>query len=220
MASKSKVRSQENTTLNYVALVYILVTCSMLSGFLGCQFGIKNLDMVGENYTALIIGEFVILMATFFLSKVTILNFVLLFSFTFITGMTLSPIMSALLLMPAGVSIIIQASVLTLSSVLGLTLFAFSTSKNFLGAQGMMFYILLFFTVLVGLNIYLQSTFLDTLYSFIGVLIFSIYLVIDTQRLIYDEREDAVSAAIMIYLDILNLFINILKIVMFFHKKD
>ncbi len=220
MASKSRDYSKGNIIGNYVAYVYILVILSMISGFFGCQYGMQHLEFIGDNYSSLMISEFVLIFATFFLSKVNVLNFMLLFAFTFVTGMSFSPLISALLLVPDGGSILIQALVLTLVVVVGLTLFAFTTSKNFLGAQGVMLYVLLFFTVLVGLNIYLQSSFLDTLYSFIGVVIFSIYLVINTQRLLYDNHEDAISAAILIYLDILNLFLNILKIFMFFHKKD
>lgn len=220
MAAKSKIRSTGNEKSNYVAFVYILVLCSMLFGYLGNQYGMKNLTIVTDNYSSLMISEFILIFVTFFLSKVKPLNFLLLFAFTFITGMSFSPLITALLLIPDGGTIIIQALFLTLASVFGLSVFAFTTSKNFLGSAGVMIYVLLFFALVIGLNIYLKSAFLDTLFSFIGVIIFSIYLVINTQRLIYEENGDAIAAAILIYLDILNLFINILKIVSFFHRKD
>jgi len=60
---------------------------------------------------------------------------------------------------------------------------------------------------------------LHLLYAGIGVLIFSLYLVYDTQMMMGGEHKYSVSpeeyifAALAIYLDIINLFLHILRLV-------
>jgi len=74
---------------------------------------------------------------------------------------------------------------------------------------------------LLGVNIQI----LHLVYSAIGVLIFSVYLIYDTQMMIGGSHKFSISpeeyifAAIAIYLDILNLFLHILKLVAAAKKK-
>jgi len=108
--------------------------------------------------------------------------------------------------------------------VIFLTAFAFQTKIDFTLCRGVLaavFFVFFFFGLgiailpLFGVNIAI----LHLVYSAIGVLIFSVYLIYDTQMMMGGNHKFSISpeeyifAAIAIYLDILNLFLHILKLV-------
>jgi FtsH-binding integral membrane protein len=54
---------------------------------------------------------------------------------------------------------------------------------------------------------------MELTYSILGALIFSVYIMVDTQLILNKYHpEDEVAAAVSLYLDIINLFLNILRI--------
>lgn len=104
---------------------------------------------------------------------------------------------------------------LTFIIFIGLTLFAFQTKYDFVswqGAAGMALwgligwgFVMMFFPH--------QSSAMEMIYSGLGAAIFSVYIVIDTQRLMKTANlDDEVMATMSLYLDILNLFLFILRI--------
>jgi len=120
-------------------------------------------------------------------------------------------------------TVLIAAGV-TAAIVIGLTLFAFQTKIDFTMFGGILFSILMVFVMFgllmailpaMGVNIKI----LHLVYSGIGALIFSVYLVYDTQMMMGGNHKYSVSpeeyifAAIAIYLDIINIFLYILRIV-------
>jgi len=108
--------------------------------------------------------------------------------------------------------------------VIFLTAFAFQTKIDFTLCRGVLACVLFVF-VLFGLGIAIlpllgvNIEILHLVYSAIGVLIFSVYLIYDTQMMMGGNHKFSISpeeyifAAIAIYLDILNLFLHILKLV-------
>jgi len=116
--------------------------------------------------------------------------------------------------------VVMQAVLITAGIVIGLTLFAFQTKWDFTMMNGIMVCVLLCF-MLTGL---IMSFFPSTstgriIYSSIGALIFSIYIVIDTQSIVGGNNrkyqissEEYIFASLMLYLDIINLFTYILSI--------
>lgn len=62
---------------------------------------------------------------------------------------------------------------------------------------------------------------MDTVWAVLGALVFSLYIIFDTFLLINEFKpDDFIIATLTLYLDIINLFINILQIVAKFAKKD
>jgi len=115
-------------------------------------------------------------------------------------------------------SIIIAAGI-TLGLVIFLTIFAFQTKLDFTACRGVMFCILFVFTICGLFMIFIPyNRILEIVYAGIGAIIFSVYLIIDTQLMMGGQHkfsispEEYVFAAICIYLDILNLFLYILRI--------
>ncbi|KAH9948662.1 UPF0005-domain-containing protein [Amylocystis lapponica] len=110
--------------------------------------------------------------------------------------------------------IVLQALLITLGVFLGLTLFTFQSKYDFSGMGPWLFggLIALMMTGLVGAFLPFGHT-MDLVYAMGGTLLFSGYVVYDTyvitKRLSPDEY---IMAAISLYLDFINLFINILRL--------
>lgn len=111
--------------------------------------------------------------------------------------------------------ILVQALLITLVIFLGLTLFAFQTKYDFAsweGAVGIGLWCLIgwgFVLFFFGGN----SKGVELVYSGIGAVIFCIYVVIDTQKIMRTAHlDDEIVATLSLYLDVLNLFLFILRI--------
>jgi len=141
----------------------------------------------------------------------TPINYILLGAFTLCESLSLGTVG----LVYTADSIIIAAGI-TLGLVIFLTIFAFQTKIDFTACRGVMFCILLVFTICGLIMIFIPyNRILEIVYAGIGAIIFSVYLIIDTQLMMGGQHkfsispEEYVFAAICIYLDILNLFLYI-----------
>jgi len=99
----------------------------------------------------------------------------------------------------------------------GVTLFSFQTKYDFTSCIGVMFVVSLALLGFGFLCIFTYSTVLYTVYAGLGAVAFSIFLAIDTQLIIGGKRheisaEDHVFASIMLYLDIVYIFMYILML--------
>ncbi|XP_048463893.1 A-kinase anchor protein 9-like [Rhincodon typus] len=102
---------------------------------------------------------------------------------------------------------------------LGLTLFSLQTKWDFTAGSGVLFVVLLVLVAFGILCAIIQSFWLQIVYASLGTLIFSIYLVVDTQLMLGGKHryslspEEYIFAALNLYLDTINLFLFILQII-------
>ncbi|CAH2267834.1 jg5770 [Pararge aegeria aegeria] len=110
-------------------------------------------------------------------------------------------------------AVVLQALALTFTVVFALTLFTLNTKRDFsfigygLGAG--------LCVLIVGgiLQIFLQSSAFEIALSFTGAIFFSLFLIFDThQMMTVLSPEEYILATINLYMDILNLFLYILRI--------
>lgn len=100
-----------------------------------------------------------------------------------------------------------------------LTLFAFQTKIDFTMMGGFLFVGLIVLMLFGFLTIFFHDRILNIVYSSLGALLFSFYLVFDVQLMIGGRHkysispEEYVFAALNIYLDVINLFTYILSII-------
>ena len=114
--------------------------------------------------------------------------------------------------------IVLEAATLTFSSVLGITFYAWNTTEDFtVYAPLVSMFSFIFATA--GLLLSCFGYHLGLVYSVVGVIMFSFYLLIDTQQIMGGEKtnftydEDSyILAAVALYLDIINIFLYILEI--------
>lgn len=100
----------------------------------------------------------------------------------------------------------------------GLTIFAFQTKWDFTACGSVLFVslcVLIIFGILAAIS---PGNILHTVYASLGALLFSFYLVYDTQMMLGGNHkfsispEDYIFAALAIYLDVIQLFVRILLI--------
>lgn len=113
---------------------------------------------------------------------------------------------------------VIVALILTMIMVVGLTIYAWKSEKDFTIYGGALFIAL---TLLVFSSFLMwffpRVTIVEIILDIIGLLVFAIYLIYDTQLLMNNKRyhyesDDYILAAINLYLDIINIFIELLSI--------
>jgi FtsH-binding integral membrane protein len=108
---------------------------------------------------------------------------------------------------------------ITAAVVIGLTLFAFQTKYDFTGMGTYLFVFGLVLMLFGFVSILFRSQIMSILYAAFGAGLFSMYLVFDTQIMIGGKHkysispEDYIMAALSIYVDIINLFLLILRLV-------
>lgn len=204
----------------FIKQTYQLFAASLLAASAGAYIGIGMAPVVAGFFWGFVILEFALLFGVFMAKKKAGLNLVLLFGFTFVSGLTLTPLLSAVLGMPGGASIVANAFTLTTVAFGGLSVFAMNTKRDF-SAMGKMLFIALIVLVVAGLiNIFLGSPILQLGIASIGAILFSAFILYDTQNIIRGAYETPIEGAIALYLDFLNLFVSLLQILGFLSSDD
>ena len=108
----------------------------------------------------------------------------------------------------------LQALLLTLGIFLALTVFACQTKYDFTSWIPYLFgglWALVLFGFLAAFFPYNNTA--ELIYSGLGALIFSAYILVDTQLVMRRYHvEEEIAAAMSLYLDVINLFLSILRI--------
>lgn len=144
-------------------------------------------------------------------------NVIALLGMAVIVGLVIAPsIFYAQLMAQTGgtlsASPIRDAFILAVLGFGGLSGFALVSKRDFSSIGGFLFMGLL---VVIGaglLNIFIGSNILGLAIASVCVLLFGAYVLYDTSRLLKAGEEDAVGAAISLYLDFVNLFLALLRI--------
>lgn len=141
------------------------------------------------------------------------LNLLLLYAFAFVSGMTLGPIIAAYA--GAGLGVLVAEAVLiTGVMTAGLAVYALTTRRDFTGLGPYLFMGVLGLVVAGFIGIFVGGGLFSAMIGFAGAVVFSLLLVYDVQRAKYaaDTMGNAVVLTLGIYLDIINLFLSILRI--------
>ena len=112
---------------------------------------------------------------------------------------------------------VVFAMCLTAFLVGGLSLYAMYTGTDFTDMGGYLFAVLLAFICLGFMLAFVGGPLAHKIYCFIGILIFSMFLIYDTQLIMGKGElaigiDDYVFASLQLYMDIINLFIFILQL--------
>ncbi len=210
----------------FVKKTYQLLAGSLIAGAVGAYVGMgfvthmMNLQTGSLNfmYWGAVILEFILLFGLFAAKNKTPLNLVLLFAFTFMTGFTLSPTLAVFIAKSMGY-VIGEAFGLTAVAFIALTIFAMNTKKDFT-RMGKILFISLIVIVVAGLiNIFLHLPWLQLIIASISAILFSFFILYDTQNIIQGNVTSEIEAAVSLYLDFLNLFVSLLQILGFLNEE-
>ena len=198
--------------LSFIKKVYGYFTISLLYSLFGAILSMKSLGFVLKSGILFPIIMIVTLYALFINRKREPLNKILLFAFTFISGMSIGPMLFTFEI-TGNMGIVVQALSLTVIAFGGLTAYAWTTKKDFSYLRG---FLITGIILLIGgilLNFFIMSSTFNLVISMFGVMLFSIFILYDTQNIMKRYSEDEyIMGAVDLYLDFLNLFLYILSI--------
>ena len=206
----------------FIKQTYQLFAASLLAASVGAYVGLySSLGVtVAGNYWLFVILELGLLVGLMFAKRKAGLNLILLFAFTFVSGLTLTPILGRTFAMPGGAAIVAQAFTLTTVAFGGLSVFAMNTKRDFTTWGKMLFITLIVLLVAMLLNLFFKSPIFQVALSCVAAVLFSAYILYDTQNIIRGNYETPIEGAVDLYLDFLNLFVSLLRILGFFNSDD
>jgi len=211
----------ESALRGFIKQTYQMFAASLLAGTVGAYIGLGMASTVASFYWGFVILEIALIFGLHYaVKKNPSLGLIVLFAFTFISGLTLAPLLSSVLGLPGGGGIVANAFLMTTAAFGGLSFFAMSTSKDFT-AMGKMLFIALIVIIVGGVvNIFMQSTMFQLLIAGGSAILFSFFILYDTQNIIKGNYDSPITAAAALYLDFLNLFVALLQILGIFGSSD
>jgi modulator of FtsH protease len=224
----SYTHSHEISDINaFVKRTYQLLAGSLIAGAVGAYVGMGFVgNMVNYatgsltfTYWGAVILEFILLFGVLAAKNKTPLNLVLLFAFTFMTGFTLAPTLAMFVKANMGY-VIGEAFGLSAVAFASLTIFAMNTKRDF-STMGKALFITLIVVIVASIaNIFLHLPMLQLIIASVSAILFSFFILYDTQNIIRGNVSSEIEAAVALYLDFLNLFISLLQILGFLNSED
>jgi len=206
--------------MEFLKATYQLFAGSLLAATAGAYIGLDMASTISSWYWGLVILEFALLFGLYAVKNIPGVNLAVLFGFTFISGLTLTPLLSSVFMMPGGASIVAQAFLMTSVAFGGISMFAMTTKRDFSGMGKMLFIALIIIIVGSISNIFIGSSVLQLGIAMAGALVLSAFILYDTQQIIKGNYSTPIEASIALYLDFLNLFISLLQILAAFNSND
>lgn len=201
----------------FIKQTYQLFAASLLAGAAGAYVGVSAMvplfASLGMAAPFIILG---IALVLFFAMRACLhkspLNLVLLFGFTFVLGLGLTPLLYSTLSLVNGGVIVAQAFALTAVAFGGLSVFAMNTKRDFTAMGKMLFIALIILIVASLIGLFFQSPLYTLVISSISAILFSFFILYDTQNIIRGNYSSPIEGAVALYLDFINLFSSLLSI--------
>jgi FtsH-binding integral membrane protein len=207
--------------LGFIRKVYGILSIQLLITTLMCLLSISSPSYAKfqlENYGICVfcsIGTIITMISIVCCSSVARkvpTNYIVLMAFTCFEGYLVS-----FLCAKTNPRLVLMAVALTCAVTTALTVYACSTKTDFTVLNSVLFIaviVLLLFSLLVAFT---HNKTLHVIYCCCGVFVYAIYLIYDTQLIIGNkeysiEVDDYIYGALMLYIDIIYLFINLLQI--------
>jgi modulator of FtsH protease len=213
----SVVSEDSQTRLSFIQKVYSLFMLGLVTAFAGAFITITNQDFATAVLSHFWIG-LIVYFGVFFLCmavrKTPGINIAALLGFTFVSGVFITPaILFAVMRVGGSFGVVYEAALITGSIFTGLTAYTFVTKKDFSFLGGTIT-IGLFAVIGIGLVLmFVHSEAANLALAWITSVLFSLFILYDTSRIMQThESDEYVSGALSLYLDFLNLFLAILRI--------
>eukprot|EP00795_Rhopilema_esculentum_P002164 gene2164-17754_t len=212
--SATVAQSQLQVRLGFIRKVYGILTAQLLlttitAGVFMYTESIK--DFVQQSPGLLMVGmimSLILVIALMVKRREAPTNFYLLAAFTLCEAYTIGTVVTFF-----DQFVVLQAFMLTVGTTMALTVYTFQSKKDFSNWGAGLFNILWIFILAGFMQILMPSDILYLGMAVAGAIIFSCFIVFDTHLLLHKlSPEEYIVAAINLYLDIINLFLEILKI--------
>lgn len=197
---------------------YMMLGLTMIPTVIGAFVGMSiNFSFMAEHpiiFSLLMFGVMMGLLFTVGALRNSVWGIVALLGFTFVAGVFLGPILQVALHLKNGAQLVGMAAGGTGIIFLSLATIATTTKKDFSFMGKFLFIGLILLIIASFANLFLQIPALMLTISSIAVLIFSAYILFDVSRIVLGGETNYVMATLALYLDIYNLFVNLLQLLM------
>ncbi|HKJ00006.1 MAG TPA: Bax inhibitor-1/YccA family protein [bacterium] len=204
---KSAAMAGVEERMAFLRKVYSLLTLSLLTAAVGAYFG--RMFVSPGLMMVLFIAEFALIFVAMAVRHKPGWNVAALFAFAGVSGITLGPVM-----LVYNAAVIQEALVLTVLIFAGLTMYVMTSKKDFSFLSGFLFTGLIIVIAGSLLNaFFFHSPAGDFILAAGGVILFSGFILYDTSNILrrYDV-QDYTAATLALYLDLLNLFLFLLRL--------
>jgi len=211
--AESYVDVQDTASVAFMKRTYQLLGASMLIAAIGAYLTIPYAQTVAQ-YKWFIFGFelFMLFVGLGMTRNKPGLNLAALFLFTFVTGVSLVPLLARFIEAGSG-SVITNAFLMTSVLFGALSLFAINSKSDY-SSWGKPLFITLIVIIGASLVNYflLQSSIMHIVITAGVLLLFSLFTIYDTQNIANGAYSSEVDAAVSLYLDFLNMFTAILQL--------
>lgn len=142
------------------------------------------------------------------------------FAFTGVMGAALGPVLNEFLSMANGPELVLQSLGGTALIFFGLSAYALQSKRDFSFMGGFLFAGLLVAIVAMIANIFLAIPALSLTISAAIIMIMSGLILMDTSRIVHGGETNYIRATVGLYLNIFNLFVNLLHLLGVFGGED
>ena len=212
---------QEGASVSFMKKTYQLLAASMIAAAAGAYVTMPYAEVILQYKWFIFGAELLVL---FFGLSMTRgkpgLNLAMLFLFTFLTGVTLVPLLASLIGMGNG-AVIGNAFLMTSILFGALSLFAINSKSDY-SSWGKPLFITLIVVIIASLVNYflLQSPMMHIIITAGILLLFSVFTIYDTQNIANGAYDSPVDAAVSLYIDFLNIFVTLLQLLGIFGSDD
>ena len=207
--------------LGFIKKVYAILTVQLAITVGWCAIaltskGVQNfiLENMGLFWPILIVqfASLIALVCCGDMAKKVPYNYVLLTLFTLAEAYLVS-----ICCMAYDPTIVLIAAGMTLGITIALTVYACTTTTDFTISMGAMINALFCLIFLGLIGMFWHNYWLETAISALGVFVYGMFIIIDTQMIADGKRhsistEDYVIGALMLYIDIIGMFLYLLRL--------
>jgi modulator of FtsH protease len=197
---------------------YMLLGLTMLPTIVGAVVGVSmNMSFMAQHPVMSALGMLAVMFGLFMgiaANRNSVLGVVLLLVLTGFMGLMLGPVLQVALHLRNGGQLVGLAAGGTGVIFMSLAGIATVTKKDFSFIGNFLFIGLILLVVASLANLFFQIPALALALSGVSVLLFSGYILYDVSRIVQGGETNYVMATLALYLDIYNLFVNLLHLLM------
>lgn len=199
---------------------YMMLALTMIPTIMGAFVGLStNFSFMAQSPIMAPLLMFAVMMGMMFAVSAlrnSVWGIAMLLGFTFVAGVFLGPILQHALHLHNGAQLVGLAAGGTGLIFFSLATVATVTKRDF-SFMGKFLFIGLILLVVASLaNIFFAIPALSLTISAIAVLLFSAYILYDVSQIVHGGETNYIMATMMLFLNIYNLFVNLLSLLMAF----
>jgi len=213
MDSNTFIGTRDSSSVAFMKKTYQLLGLSMITAALGAFLTMPFAEAIYGMRWIIFGIEMLILIVGFNISRgKPALNLAMLFIFTFVTGVSIVPLLASFI--GTGNGGVIGTAFLGTSLLFGaLSMFAINSKEDFSNWGKPLFITMIVVFILSLVNIFiLQSPMIHVIISAGVLLLFGLFTIYDTQNIANGAYESEVDAAVSLYIDFLNMFTAMLSL--------